>query len=125
MASELTFQSLAPPPRNGSTPNSLGFGPDFTPEQNLVFLQLEFYYDDAGADKGLNNALKEFIDMFDTLTEEEGVKARFVYLNFAAWFQNPLAGYGKAQVDKLRAVSKKYDPTGVFQKQVVGGFKLF
>ncbi|KAF2177257.1 FAD-binding domain-containing protein [Zopfia rhizophila CBS 207.26] len=123
--SELTFQSLPPSPQNGSHPNSLGFAPDSTPEKDLVFLQIIFYFWDASATEGLNNALKEFIKMFNEIAEEEGVKHKYIYLNFAAWFQDPLGGYGKEQVETLRHVARKYDPEGLFQEQVVGGFKLF
>jgi hypothetical protein len=35
-----------------------------------------------------------------------------------------IAGYGEESVSKLRATSKKYDPEGLFQKAVPGGFKL-
>ncbi|KAI9746929.1 MAG: hypothetical protein M1835_002318, partial [Candelina submexicana] len=48
----------------------------------------------------------------------------FQYLNYADTKQNPIAGYGQANVDKLVAASKKYDPAQVFQKLVPGGFKL-
>jgi hypothetical protein len=35
-----------------------------------------------------------------------------------------IEGYGAANVAFLRDVSRKYDPLGVFQKLVPGGFKL-
>jgi uncharacterized protein with von Willebrand factor type A (vWA) domain len=102
----------------------LGFVPNATPEKDLVFLQIIFYFIDAHATDGLNNALKEYIRMFDELAEKEGVKEEYLYLNFAAWFQDPFKGYGKEQVKKLRYVAKKYDPKGFFQKQVNRGFKV-
>jgi hypothetical protein len=103
----------------------MGFPPDSTPEKDLVFLQLIFYYGDVSVTKPLNDALQSWIGKFDALAEEEGVKQEFIYLNFAAWFQDPLRAFGKEQFEKLRKVSKKYDPKGFFQKQLVGGFKLF
>ena len=48
----------------------------------------------------------------------------FIYLNYADRNQDPLGGYGPANVAKLKAASKKYDPGQVFQKLVPGGFKL-
>ena len=36
----------------------------------------------------------------------------------------PLESYGKANVQLLRNVSAKYDPQGVFQYMVPGGFKI-
>ncbi len=55
-----------------------------------------------------------------------GVNAlnRFQYLNYADTKQNPIQGYGETNVGKLRAASRRYDPTRVFQKLVKGGFKI-
>jgi hypothetical protein len=33
-------------------------------------------------------------------------------------------GYGEENLEKLKAVSKKYDPSGVFEKLQPGYFKL-
>lgn len=61
---------------------------------------------------------------------EEGAKkkkiySKFKYLNYAYVGQPVIEGYGEENVRFLREVSKKYDPRGVFQRQVPGGFKLF
>ncbi|KAI8942887.1 hypothetical protein NX059_000927 [Plenodomus lindquistii] len=122
---ELTFQALPAPPRNGSSPNSFGFLPTDTPEKDLLFLQIIFTYESAAADEGFEEALKDFLKLIEDVAREDGVLHRFKYLNFAASFQDPFEGYGSEMVDKLRTVAKKYDPAGVFQKQVPGGFKLF
>jgi hypothetical protein len=58
------------------------------------------------------------------LEKKMGVFNEFVYLNYAAQWQDPLAGYGAENVAFMRSVSKKYDPNGVFQKGVPGGFKV-
>ncbi|PVI04939.1 FAD binding domain-containing protein [Periconia macrospinosa] len=123
-ASQLTFQAIMPAPKADSPPNSLGFSSTEAPEKDLVFLQIVFSYPDPSASEGLQSALKDFVGIFDAAAEEEGVKHRFVYLNFAAAFQDPFAGYGADSLRGLRRVARRYDPQGVFQKQV-GGFKLF
>ncbi|OBR08505.1 FAD binding domain-containing protein [Colletotrichum higginsianum IMI 349063] len=46
------------------------------------------------------------------------------YLNYADPSQNPLKTYGEANVDFIRKVASKYDPEGVFQKRIPGGFKI-
>jgi hypothetical protein len=46
------------------------------------------------------------------------------YLNYAHPTQNVIASFGEAALSKLKAASEKYDPTGVFQKLRVSGFKL-
>ncbi|KAM7191814.1 hypothetical protein V8F33_008661 [Rhypophila sp. PSN 637] len=46
------------------------------------------------------------------------------YINYADASQNPLRSYGKANVDRLKAIARKYDPQEVFQKLCMGGFKI-
>jgi hypothetical protein len=48
----------------------------------------------------------------------------FVYLNYADADQNPLGSYGVDNVKFLKDVAAKYDPTGVFQTRVPGGYKI-
>ncbi|KAK5992062.1 FAD-dependent monooxygenase sdcF [Cladobotryum mycophilum] len=48
----------------------------------------------------------------------------FKYLNYAEGTQDVLAGYGQKNVDFMREVALKYDPTGVFQRMVPGGWKI-
>lgn len=47
------------------------------------------------------------------------------WMSTACHFQDPIGSYGANNKQKMQEVSKKYDPEGVFQKAVVGGFKLF
>ncbi|KAF1828989.1 FAD binding domain-containing protein [Decorospora gaudefroyi] len=122
---EITFQALPAPPRNGSSPNSLGFDPSETPERNLVFLQIIFTFEDAAATEGFEEALKDFVKLIEDVAREEGVLHPWKYLNFAASFQSPLETYGADELAKLKNVGEKYDPGAVFQTQVPGGFKLF
>lgn len=124
-ASELTFQSLAPPPQSGSPQDSLGFSTTSSPQTDLVFLQIIFYFSDAGAEEGLNNALKEFVAVFEQLARKEGVANKWTYMNFSAWFQDPIGSYGEESLKRLRGVARKYDPRGFFQHQLSGGFKVF
>ena len=61
---------------------------------------------------------------FYEAAESMGLKHDFQYANYANWKQHPIHSYGKANVEHLKVVSNKYDPRGVFQKKVPGGFKL-
>lgn len=58
------------------------------------------------------------------LVKERGVHNEFVYFNYAAEWQDPIKAYGEQNVQFLRSVSRRYDPNGLFQKGVPGGFKL-
>lgn len=57
-------------------------------------------------------------------TQEIGADSEYVYMNYAARYQNPLGGYGKENVEFIKAIARKYDPLEVFQRQVPGGFKV-
>lgn len=46
------------------------------------------------------------------------------YLNYAHDTQDPLAGYGAENVELIAAAAAKYDPEGIFQTRVPGGFKI-
>lgn len=48
----------------------------------------------------------------------------FVYLNYADASQDPLGSYGSDNVQFLRDVAAKYDPSGAFQRRIPGGFKI-
>ena len=72
--------------------------------------------------------MAEVIDSWVSQVEKEmisiGAHEEFTYLNYAAPSQDPLASYGDANVEFLKHVAAKYDPKGVFQSLVPGGFKI-
>lgn len=53
-----------------------------------------------------------------------GADRPYLYLDYADVTQDPLTGYGVENVKKMKAAAEKYDPDGVFQKLVPGGFKI-
>ena len=57
-------------------------------------------------------------------TESTGTAVDYKYMNYADATQDVLKSYGEKNVKKMRQVSKKYDPNGVFQTRAPGGFKL-
>jgi hypothetical protein len=58
------------------------------------------------------------------VANEQGLLHEFQYINYADPSQNPIASYGVENVNFLMNVSRKYDPSGIWQRQVPGGFKL-
>ncbi|KAH8897937.1 FAD-binding domain-containing protein [Thozetella sp. PMI_491] len=48
----------------------------------------------------------------------------FIYMNYAGPNQDPLGSYGAANIQHMRDVAAQYDPTGVFQTRIPGGFKI-
>lgn len=53
-----------------------------------------------------------------------GALKDFQNINYAFQDQDPMGGYGKAALDKIKAAAAKYDPGRVFRDLVPGGCKL-
>ena len=68
--------------------------------------------------------VKDLIRDISAAASLKGLHDDLIYLNYASDEQDLIAGYGAENVGKLKAVSRKYDPKQVFQRQVPGGFKL-
>jgi hypothetical protein len=58
------------------------------------------------------------------VADEVGLLHEFQYINYADPSQDPIGSYGVENVEFLINVSRAYDPSGVWQTQVPGGFKL-
>ncbi|TKA42876.1 hypothetical protein B0A54_07092 [Friedmanniomyces endolithicus] len=101
--------------------NSLGLT---AADGNLFNLLLTVSWDSAAYDARIDTQAKALFDQAETYAKANGFYNEYLYLNYAAPWQKPIAGYGAANVANLMAVSRKYDPLQVFQKQVPGGFKL-
>lgn len=72
-------------------------------------------------------ARTQMVAMHDTLKayyEEEGVHVEWEYLGYADGSQSPLSTYGADNIQLIRDVAAKYDPEGVFQTRIPGGFKI-
>ncbi|KAF2744284.1 Glucooligosaccharide oxidase [Sporormia fimetaria CBS 119925] len=63
-------------------------------------------------------------DAWKKLSKERGLEVPFIFQNDASRTQNPIGSYGAANVQKLKTIAAKYDPTQVFQNLQVGGFLL-
>ena len=102
--------------------NSLGLS---AADGNLFNLLLTVSWDDAADDARIEQHAKDLFQRSEDAAKKMGLFNEYLYLNYAAQWQDPIRGYGAAQKAKLQAVSRKYDPKGVFQTQASGGFKLF
>lgn len=102
--------------------NPLGLNPSIGPQ--VLALQT-IQWSNAADDDLINDAAREIWKRADELAVKMGAKRDWIYLNYAAPDQDPLGSYGEENVKKLRAASTKYDPTGLFQTNVPGGFKLW
>ncbi|KAL3469301.1 FAD-binding domain-containing protein [Aspergillus californicus] len=102
--------------------NSLGLTSDDGP---LVSVLLLTYWKNKSDDAQIIGLMKGTLERIDQEAQQRNLAVPFKYLNYAFNFQDPIASYGAENKAKLQEVARKYDPEGVFQKHVPGGFKLF
>lgn len=69
--------------------------------------------------------VEQFAKELDEYAKSLDLDGEWLYPNYANYLaQDPLPGYGRANLVKLAAAAKRYDPDGVFQFRVHGGFKV-
>ena len=101
--------------------NSLGTSPK---DGNGFVLLLTGVWNNTADDALVAQTADKMLRDANSIAKGLGLLHKFQYINYADPSQKPIASYGAANVRRLKAASRKYDPKGVFQKQVPGGFKL-
>ncbi|KAL2833613.1 putative oxidoreductase [Aspergillus pseudoustus] len=101
--------------------NSLGLS---DASDALVVTQLSATWDDERDDETVERAARELIEGIERDARELGGYDEFLYLNYAAEWQDPIRSYGRESVERLRRVQREVDPQGVFRRDVPGGFKI-
>lgn len=79
---------------------------------------------DPSIDEAARATAQKLLSTINAAAGAVGLLRRFVYINYADPSQDPFASYGEESRAFLQKVAKDYDPSGVFQKLVPGGFKL-
>ncbi|KAK4236591.1 hypothetical protein C8A03DRAFT_35490 [Achaetomium macrosporum] len=90
----------------------------------LVITLLSATWADAADDEKVERAAREMMDGIERDAKALGAWHPFVYLNYAAPWQDPIASYGEEALGRLLEVRKRVDPKGVFTRLVPGGFKI-
>ena len=101
--------------------NALGLSATDGPLMNVL---ITLSWSNIADDSRLNQFAAKVKDRAVAIAKAKGKEVAYLYMNYASPWQDPVAGYGKASKAKLQKVSKKYDPTGVFEKLQPGYFKL-
>ena len=122
----LTFQPLPPSItqhayKNGSYGNVLGL----EQARPLILCLTSFSWDSADDDDLLIGTAQDFLDGIDAEAGKKQLDSRFKYLDYAWPGQKVIPGYGLENKQFMENVSSTYDPDGLFQKMLPGGFKLF
>jgi hypothetical protein len=93
-------------------------------DRPLIVVELTMTWSAADDDETVEMAAKALIATIQQDVGKLGALDPFMYINYAAPWQNPIAGYGEANVDRLLKVQREYDPQRVFTDLIPGGFKL-
>lgn len=102
--------------------NSLGIDSSEGPLMSILILS--FWQNKVDDDK-IHSTFQDVIEAIDLDASKRGTAVLYKYMNYAAPFQDPISSYGPESRVKLQIASKKYDPEGLFQKGLSGGWNLF
>ena len=105
----------------GAGKNSLGTSPT---DGNSMILLVSPLWPDSASNRKVHAKAAELMEWIDAEAEVMAELKPFIYANYAGWTQKPIHSYRRKNVEFLRRTAEKYDPEGVFQKKVPGGFKL-
>ncbi|KAI6612311.1 hypothetical protein MCOR14_011734 [Pyricularia oryzae] len=92
--------------------------------ENLVLFLGMVAYKNPKLKKLVDAKMTTWVDSIKTFAVENGADDEFLFLNYADLSQNPLGSYGDKNIAFMEEVVSKYDPNGVFQQNMPGGFKL-
>ena len=91
----------------------------------LVNVLLLTYWAGRDDDDAVLGFMKTTLESIRQDAAAKGTLVPFTFMSYAWNHQDPIGSYGDENKKKLQAASKKYDPEGLFQKGVPGGWKLF
>ncbi|KAI0904665.1 putative oxidoreductase [Ustulina deusta] len=89
----------------------------------LIITQLPVTWDLSADDVTVMHVARGLMGAIERRARELDVFDPFVYANYAAQWQDPLASYGDTSVQNLRDIRGEVDPHGVFTYNVPGSFK--
>ncbi|KAG8664692.1 uncharacterized protein FPOAC1_013472 [Fusarium poae] len=93
-------------------------------KDNAVMFQVQLMINGVEQEKIARERMVHFRKTMKQYSIDQGAAVDWEYLNYADFTQDPLSTYGPKNVDFIRKVAKKYDPKGVFQTRLPGGFKI-
>ncbi|KAF2492610.1 FAD-binding domain-containing protein, partial [Lophium mytilinum] len=92
---------------------------------SIIVLNLYTRWSKAADDDKVARWAKNVLQELQDKAKAVGLYYPFIYLNDAAAGEEPFPLYGKGKsLQKMKQIRKKYDPDGVFQDLMPGGFKL-
>lgn len=93
-------------------------------KKSLVVTLLSASWDNVEDDAKLEEAARALFAAIEDDAQHLDAFHPYLYLNYAAPWQDPIASYGLDSVQQLQRVSRDVDPTGIFKRMMPGGFKI-
>lgn len=90
----------------------------------LTVVLLTASWSETTDDETVSLAVETVLKSIEEGVDEFGALDPYVYLNYAAKWQDPIASYGAASLHRLAMVQERFDPYRIFTDRVPGGFKL-
>lgn len=91
---------------------------------SLAIFLISPSWTDPAHDEKVYSAARSLIADVERRAKNLGVYDPFIYLDYAAPWQEVIKGYGEENVKKLQELRKRVDPNEVFTHKVEGGFKI-
>ncbi|KAF4984892.1 hypothetical protein FZEAL_45 [Fusarium zealandicum] len=91
---------------------------------NAVMFQVQLMVNGKDQEDLGRKRMVEFRETMKQYSVDHDGAIDWEYLNYADFTQDPLKAYGPENVEFIRAVAHKYDPLGIFQTRMPGGFKI-
>ncbi|KAI8943026.1 hypothetical protein NX059_001062 [Plenodomus lindquistii] len=101
--------------------NALGLDSNDGP---LMLVLVSLKWSDSADDSRINRFAAKIKDRAIAAATAKGKANDYLFMNYASPYQDPVTSYGSANQARLKAISKKYDPAGVFETLQPGYFKL-
>ncbi|SPJ70427.1 related to 6-hydroxy-d-nicotine oxidase [Fusarium torulosum] len=93
-------------------------------KDNAVMFQVQLMINGVEQEKLARERMVRFRKEMKQYSVDQGGAVDWEYLNYADFTQDPLSTYGLENVGYIRQVAMKYDPKGIFQTRLPGGFKI-
>ncbi|RPA79345.1 FAD-binding domain-containing protein [Ascobolus immersus RN42] len=124
-ASILIFQPVAPSVVKAGNQRNNGGNPLGIESVGQTWFSTCAGWNEPKNDQFIYAASKKTTDLIEKESKKKGLYLKYIFMNDAFMDQNVFESYGKKNFDRMKAIAKKYDPEGVFQRLWSGGFKLF
>lgn len=92
--------------------------------RNRIIMMIAPRWEDGSYDDIISAAVELAVARIQQITKSAHTDDQYQYMNYAGGFQDPIAGYGEASTAFLHATRMRYDPRGIFQHRMSGGFKI-